>query len=153
MMIWMKKNGVSCTTADLYNEADMKLDIQETGLPDESYDVVVCNHVLEHVDDFRKALRELYRILRKGGSLICSFPMDPNVELLEEDPSVTTEADRIRLYGQNDHKRVFGMKADRFLREAGFTVKKISGDKCPDVILPIVGPADYDINVLFRCVK
>ena len=45
------------------------------------------------------------------------------------------------------------MKADRFLREAGFTVKKISGDKCPDVILPIVGPADYDINVLFRCVK
>lgn len=153
MMIWMKKNGVSCTTADLYNEADIKLDIQETGLPDESYDVVVCNHVLEHVDDFRKALRELYRILRKGGSLICSFPMDPNVELLEEDPSVTTEADRIRLYGQNDHKRVFGMKADQFLREVGFTVKKISGDKCPDVILPIVGPADYDINVLFRCVK
>ena len=153
MMLWMKKNKVSCTTANLYQPADLKLDIQQTGLKDESYDVVVCNHVLEHVDDFRQALREMYRILRKGGPLICSFPMDPKVELLEEDPTVTSEAEKIRLYGQNDHKRVFGMKADQFLREAGFTVKRIWGDKCPEVILPVVGPADYDANVVFRCIK
>ena len=62
-------------TADLYSDADLKLDIQATGLADESFDVIVCNHVLEHVDDFRIALKELHRLLCPGGSLICSFPM------------------------------------------------------------------------------
>jgi SAM-dependent methyltransferase len=152
--IWLKRHKVSCVSADLYSKTvDLKLDIQSTGLPDESYDVIVCNHVLEHVDDFRKALKEMYRILRPGGSFICSFPMDPKVELLDEDPAVETEEDRIRRFGQNDHKRVFGMKADRFLTEAGFAVERIDGKDYPKEILPVVGPADYDINLLFRCVK
>ena len=151
--IWMKRNGVKIVTADLFGEADLKLDIQSTGLPDESYDVICCNHVLEHVDDFRVALKEMSRILRPGGSFLCSFPMDPKVELLDEDPSVRTEAERIRRFGQNDHKRVFGMKADRFLTEAGFEVEKICGEDYPEEILPVVGPADYDMNILFRCVK
>lgn len=122
-------------------------------MPDESYDLIVCNHVLEHVDDFRKALKEMYRILRPGGSFVCSFPMDPTIELLDEDSSVQTEEERVKRFGQNDHLRVFGMKADRFLEEAGFTVEKIDGRDYPDEILPVVGPADYDINLLFRCIK
>ena len=153
MILWMKRNKVSCVTADLYQKADLKLDIQDTGLRNYSYDVIVCNHVLEHVDDFRIALKELYRILRNDGLLICSFPMDPNVELLDEDSSIITQEERLKRFGQNDHKRVFGMNADQFLKEAGFIVKKITGDKCPDSILPIVGPADYDINCLFVCKK
>ena len=153
MMLWMKKNNIPCTTADLYQKADLKLDIQATGLPNDSYDVIVCNHVLEHVDDFRVSLNELYRILRKRGILICSFPMDPKVELLDEETNALSDRERISRFGQNDHKRVFGRKADYFLREAGFTVKLISGEKCPDAILPIVGPADYDINLLFLCIK
>ena len=153
MTLWMKRNKIKYVSADLYSKADLKLDIQATGLPDESFDVIICNHVLEHVDDFRMALNEMYRILRKGGSFICSFPMDPNVELLEEDSSVITEDERILKYGQNDHKRLFGMHADRFLSETGFSVKRISGEKCSKRIMPIVGPADYDINLLFRCIK
>lgn len=86
MMLWMGRNGISCVTADLYNDADLKLDIQATGLADESFDVIVCNHVLEHVDNCRIALRELHRLLHPGGSLICSFPIDTDVELLDEDP-------------------------------------------------------------------
>ena len=144
---------MTCTTADLYKEADLKLDIQATGLADESYDIIICNHVLEHVDDFRLALKEMYRVLRNGGSFICSFPMDPKVELLDEDPSVKTEEERLKRYGQNDHKRVFGMKADQLLSEAGFTVEIINGTEYPDEIMPVVGPADYDMNILFRCVK
>ena len=150
---WLKRNRVTCTTADLYKEADLKLDIQATGLADESYDIIICNHVLEHVDDFRLALKEMYRVLRNGGSFICSFPMDPKVELLDEDPSVKTEEERLKRYGQNDHKRVFGMKADQLLSEAGFTVEIINGTEYPDEIMPVVGPADYDMNILFRCVK
>lgn len=152
--LWMKRNKVSCVTADLYKkDVDLTLDIQKTNLPDDSYDVIVCNHVLEHVDDFRVALKEMYRILRPGGSFICSFPMDPNVELLDEDPSVQSREERIRRFGQSDHKRVFGMKADRFLTEAGFEVERIDGKDFPEEILPVVGPADYDMNLLFRCVK
>jgi len=140
-------------TADLYAKADIKIDIQQTGLPDESYDVIVCNHVLEHVDNFRIALNEMYRILRTNGSFICSFPMDPKIEYLDEDPSVRTGEERIIRFGQKDHKRVFGMKAERFLEETGFIVKKIDGKYYPEEILPVVGPADYDINLLFHCIK
>ena len=153
MTLWMRRNGVSFVSADLYRKADLRLDIQKTGLPDASYDAVFCNHVLEHVDDFRAALKEVYRLLRPAGFLICSFPMDPNVELLDEDPSVQTDAARRERFGQRDHRRVFGMRADQLLTEAGFTVEKIEGKDCPDEILPVVGPGDYDMNILFRCVK
>lgn len=153
MALWMKRNGITCTTADLYARADLKLDIQSTGLPEASYDIVIANHVLEHVDDFRAALKEMYRILIPGGSFICSFPMDPKVELIDEAEKPLSEEERLRRFGQNDHKRVFGMKADQFLSDAGFDVEKIEGDDYPEEILPIVGPADYDMNTLFCCRK
>ncbi len=152
MIQWMDRNGVSYITADLYAEADLRLDIQETGLPDESYDAIIANHVLEHVDDFRKALREMRRILREDGVFICSFPMDQNVELLEEAEPLS-ESERIKRFGQNDHKRVFGMEADKLLSEATFVVQVIDGADYPDEILPVIGPADYDINRLFCCIK
>ena len=112
----------------------------------------MCNHVLEHVEDFRVALREVWRVLRPGGSLICSFPMDSNVELLDEGPSASDE-ERLLRFGQNDYLRVFGMGASRLLKEDGLEVEEIRGEDCPDKIAPVIGPADYDANVLFRCVK
>ena len=153
MRLWLKRNRISVTTADLFQPADLKLDIQNMDLPDGSYDMVFCNHVLEHVDDFRLALREVHRILRPGGSLICSFPMDPTVELLDEDPNVRTDQECLQRFGQCDHLRVFGMQADRFLKESGFEVTPILGEDCSPKILPIVAPADYDMNRLFWCVK
>lgn len=153
MVKWMKRNGVSFTTADIEEGADLRLDIQDTGLPDRAYGCIVCNHVLEHVDDFRAALKEVYRILENGGCFICSFPMDPAVELLDEDPDVRTDEERIRRFGQVDHRRVFGMQAERLLADAGFSVERICGADCPEQILPVVGPADYDMNILFCCRK
>lgn len=153
MMKWMMRRGVSCTTADLFAEADLQLDIQDTGLASEAYDFIFCNHVLEHVEDFRAALKEVKRILRKNGMLICSFPMDQNVEVVDEAPDVHTDAERIVRFGQADHKRVFGMKADIVLRESGFKVETILGEECPETILPVLGPADYDMNRLFLCRK
>ncbi len=153
IMLWMKRNKVSCTSADLFEKADLKLDIQDTGLPDGSFNVIICNHVLEHVDDFRAALKELYRILKPGGSLICSFPMDPKTDLVDEDPDVRTPEECIKRFGQCDHKRLFGMNADRLLAEAGFQVERVSGEMYPENILPITAPADYDMNCLFHCIK
>ena len=153
MTLWLRRNRISYKTADLYKEADLKLDIQATGLPDESYDMIICNHVLEHVDDFRAALEEMYRILRPRGSFICSFPMDPKVEFIDEDPNVQTPEERFHRFGQDDHKRVFGMKANQLLTATGFSVEIINGADYPEKIMPVVGPADYDMNILFRCVK
>ncbi len=153
MILWMKRNHISFVSADLYQDADLKLDIQETGLVDGSYDMVICNHVLEHVDDFRKALSEIYRILKSGGSLICSFPIDPQIEYVDEDCTVTSNEERILRFGQFDHKRIFGRKSECLLTEAGFHVEMIQGKNCPDEILPVIGPADYDSNILFHCVK
>ena len=153
MDLWMKYNGIKCITADLEQPANLKIDIQKTGLKRNCFDMIICNHVLEHVDDFRMALRELYRILKPGGRLICSFPMDPRIEFLDEDPDVIDREERRLRFGQYDHKRVFGMHADVFLKEAGFKVEKIKGEDYPDEILPVVGPADYDMNCLFCCTK
>ena len=154
MMRWMKRNDVACNTADIMGSGvDMKLDIQSTGLKDSSYDVVIANHVLEHVDDFRIALREVHRILKPNGFFICSFPMDSKIELVDEETEPLSEAERIKRFGQNDHKRVFGMKADKLLTEAKFDVEIIDGTNYSDEILPIIGPADYDMNRLFCCRK
>ena len=152
MTRWLRKHKISFTTADLYDpDTDLKLDIQATGLFDNTYDVVICNHVLEHVDDYMKALRELKRIIRPGGILICSFPVSPDIDLVIEDPEVKTEEERLRRYGQSDHVRLFGTNADQFIREAGFDVSFIDGKDYPDDIIPITGPGLYDINRLYLC--
>ncbi|MBE7072902.1 MAG: methyltransferase domain-containing protein [Ruminococcaceae bacterium] len=154
MTIWMDSNGIKFKTADLYDpEADLNIDIQKTGLESESFDVIICNHVLEHVSDVMTALNEMKRILRSGGLFICSFPVSPDVELVLEDPSAVTGQDRRRVYGQSDHVRLFGMKADTFMKDAGFDVTVISGDDYPFEILPVTGPCKYDINRLFLCKK
>ncbi len=153
MMRWMRRNDVSCVTADKKMEADLKLDIQSTGMPSDTYDVIICNHVLEHVDDYKVALNEFNRILAPGGFFICSFPMDPKVDIVDEDSSVKLAEDRLKFYGQKDHRRVFGMNADKILVKAGFKVKRIKENSCPEIIYPIIGPADYDMNVLFWCKK
>lgn len=154
MMRWMERNGITCTTADLNTSGvDLQLDIQATELEDDSYDVVIANHVLEHVDDFRKALQEVRRILKPAGFFICSFPMDPKIELVDEESEPLSDVERIKRFGQNDHKRVFGMKADKLLIDAGFDVEVIDGTDYPEEILPIIGPADYDMNRLFCCRK
>lgn len=153
--MWLDRNKVKYTTADLFTKADLKLDIQNTGLPDNSWDWVICNHVLEHVDNYKQALKEMYRILKPGGRLICSFPILENLPTLieETEPNEDNKAERIKLYGQFDHLRVFGADSENLLRSVGFEVSRIEGSKCPKAIMPIDGPADYDVNYLFVCWK
>ena len=152
MLIWMNKNRISYKSADLFKkEADLQIDIQNTGLAKGSYDVVICNHVLEHAGDVMAALNEIKRILRPDGLLICSFPMSSRDEKVFEDPDVTTDKGRLEKYGQTDHVRLFGMKADQFMADAGFEVSSINGDDFPPEILPITAPCGYDINRLFLC--
>ncbi len=113
-------------TADLESPlAKVKMDIQHIPFPEESFDVIFCNHILEHVDDDRLALREMYRVMRPGGWGILLSPVNYNREITYEDPSITDEAGRERAFGQKDHVRDYGRDYPDRLAEAGFTVESI----------------------------
>lgn len=150
---WFEENRIRVTTADLFEKADLQLNIEDTGLMEETYDYVFCNHVLEHVDDYKKALKEIHRILRTNGKLVCSFPIDETYNNTFEDTSKTTTIQRVETFGQYDHKRIFGSDAKEIIEQEGFLVQVYHGENLSPTILPIVGPADYDKNYLFICKK
>ena len=151
MMKWVRRNNIKLTTADLFDpKTDLKLDITDIDLPDDSYDMVICNHVLEHVSSYGKALSELNRILKPGGKLIISFPIDPSLDTVLEKDADTPE-ERIRLFGQNDHVRVFGKDSADILASYGYSVSVIDAGSMPEKILPVTGPADYDSDKIFYC--
>ncbi len=112
------------TTGDLISPwADVKMDVHDIPFEENTFDVVICNHVLEHVQDDNKVMREFYRVMKPGGWGIFQVPLDNNNPRTEEDPSVTDPKERERLYGQDDHVRQYGQDyADR-LAAAGFSVR------------------------------
>lgn len=110
------------TTADIDSPiADLNLDVTEMNIPDNQYDVLICNHVLEHVDNVDKAFSEIKRVLKPGGRAILMVPINPDVDTFE-DPSVTDPEERKRLFGQYDHVRQFGRDYADVLSKAGFKV-------------------------------
>jgi SAM-dependent methyltransferase len=112
-------------TADLESPlAEQHFDVQNIPLPADSIDVVICNHLLEHVEDDRLAMRELYRVMKPGGWGIVLVPEDREREQTFEDDSITDPKERTRLFGQYDHRRVYGRDYDERLREAGFEVER-----------------------------
>jgi ubiquinone/menaquinone biosynthesis C-methylase UbiE len=122
---------VTYRTADLYADGvDDRLDITDMKIyADGSLDFFICSHVLEHVRDDRKALRELYRVLRPGGSGILLVPIVMCVEEIDEDPAVTAPKERWRRFGQDDHVRLYSKLG--FLervRQAGFVVREVKAD-------------------------
>jgi ubiquinone/menaquinone biosynthesis C-methylase UbiE len=111
-------------TADLESPlAKIKMDIHSIPFESHSFDIIFCNHVMEHVTDDLKALREMFRVMRPGGWAIVQVPFFyPIPEHTEEDISITDPRERERRFGQDDHVRKYGLDfADR-LRRAGFLV-------------------------------
>lgn len=110
-------------TADLESPlADMHFDIQQIPIADGEFDAVICNHIMEHVEDDRKAMSELYRILRPGGWGIILSPVELDRAETFEDDTITDRDERTRIFGQYDHRRIYGRDyADR-LASVGFEV-------------------------------
>jgi len=107
------------TTDFLRDDVDLKLNIEALDLPDDSFDAVICSHVLEHVDD-RAALAELFRILKPGGIALLAVPMVEGWETSYEDPSITDQRDRLVHFGQEDHVRRYGRDFRNRVKQAGF---------------------------------
>lgn len=101
-------------------EAMVKLDVTDIHYPDNSFDVIYCSHVLEHVPDDRRAMREMARVLKPGGWALIAVPVIRDRTF--EDPNVTTPAERERVYGQFDHVRAYGRDFVDRLSESGFDV-------------------------------
>lgn len=113
-------------TADLESPlADLHFDVQRIPLPDASFDAVICNHLLEHVADDGLALRELRRILVPGGWGVVMCPVDYAREKTFEDDTIVDPDERTRIFGQYDHRRIYGRDYVERLSAAGFQAQEI----------------------------
>ena len=116
-----KMNNLDYTSADLFSPiVDVKADILDLPFEDNSYDVIICNHVLEHIIDDRKAMSELYRVMKPKGWGIVQVPMKNSLETTYEDFTITNPKERQKHFGQYDHVRWYGMDYFDRLRSVGF---------------------------------
>ncbi len=136
LSIFRKQPNLDYLTSDIESPiADVKADICDLPFEDESFDVIFCNHVLEHISDDTKAMQELYRVMKTNGFGIFQIPQDLSREKTFEDDSITDAKERAKIFGQYDHVRVYGRDYFDKLRSIGFKVdeidytKKVAPDK------------------------
>lgn len=121
-----KLKNLDYTTTDLNSPlADVKADICNLPFSSSSYDYILCNHVLEHIPDDTQAMKELFRVLKPGGTAILQIPIDMNREQTFEDDSITDPKKRAEIFGQYDHVRIYGVDYFNKLREIGFQVEEV----------------------------
>ena len=121
-----KSAPYSYITADLESPlADMHFDVQSIPMKDSSVDIIICNHILEHVESDSRALSEMYRIMRPGGFGVMLAPVDYSRETTFEDDTITDPKERAKIFGQYDHRRVYGKDYLNRLSAAGFEAVEI----------------------------
>lgn len=121
-----KLKHLDYTTTDLNSPiADVKADICNLPFEDNTYDIVLCNHVLEHIPDDTKAMQELYRVMKPQGWGVFQIPQDLSREVTFEDDTITDKNERTRIFGQYDHVRIYGRDYFDKLRSIGFKVEEV----------------------------
>ncbi len=122
-----KQKNLNYITTDLQSPlADIKADITDLPFSDNEFDIIFCNHVLEHIPDDHKAMQELYRIMKPGGWGIFQIPIDMNRAVTFQDDSITDPKERTRIFGQYDHVRIYGRDYFDKLAAVGFKVKQVN---------------------------
>jgi SAM-dependent methyltransferase len=145
------QHGDTYITADIESPlAKVKMDIHEIPFPENHFDVVLCNHVLEHVEDDIKAMSEIKRVLKPGGWAIMQVPFfAPVPEVTYEDNSITGAREREKAFGQDDHVRKFGKDYSQRIERAGLKA-------VPDAFASTIDAFRYGITageVLYKGVK
>ena len=110
-------------TSDFAGEftADKHYDITQISAPDHLYDVIICYHVLEHIEQDSKAMQELYRVLKPGGKCFIQTPFKDGS--IYENPAIKTAEERLQHFGQADHVRIYSVEGlEKRLEKAGFKV-------------------------------
>lgn len=123
-LVLHNKKNIDYLTTDLYSNGVMvKMDITNIQYPDNSFDVIICNHVLEHIIDDKKAMSELFRVLMPDGLAILQVPLSVSLKDSYEDYSITSASERERAFGRADHVRIYA-KEDykKRLEQTGFTI-------------------------------
>ena len=122
-----KRKHLNYTTADLNSPlADIKADICNLPFANNTFDWVLCNHVLEHIEDDQKAMSELFRVLKPGGRAILQVPLDTKRAETYEDFNIRAPQERARAFGQYDHVRIYGLDYVNRLQAVGFEAALIS---------------------------
>ncbi len=124
------------------NESIQKINIEAIPYPDAAFDLVICNHILEHVSNVEAALAEVRRVLKVGGRFICQTPYSSKLSRTFEEPALQDTDDRLFFYGQNDHVRLFGTDIEARLHAAGFAGRLVPHDE----ILPQIDPVRWGVN-------
>jgi len=125
-----KQKNLNYLTADIESPiADLHFDLHEIPLEDNRFDVVFCNHVMEHVENPLQCMKELYRVMKKGGWALMQVPQDFSRDLTYEDASITSPKEREKHFWQKDHLRLFGKDYPQWLEKAGFTVDEFDLNK------------------------
>ena len=118
-----KMANLEYITADLESPlADFKCDVQELPFKENEFDVVFCNHVLEHVDDDSKAMSEILRVMKPGAFAVLLVPIDFSRKETYEDPMITSPEERTIHFLQYDHKRLYGQDYIERLKKVGFII-------------------------------
>ena len=118
-----KLKNLNYITADIESPIeDVRLDIQKMPFEDNEFDVVICNHVLEHVEDDKIAMSEILRVLKKGGFALMHVPIDYSMKETYENPVITAPKEREKHFRQKDHYRLYGLDFPERLKEAGFEI-------------------------------
>ncbi len=121
--LFRNQKNLDYTTTDLLSPlADVKADICNLPFADNEYDVILCNHVLEHIPDDTKAMKELFRVLKPSGMAILQIPQDLNRATTFADNSIVDQKERAKIFGQYDHVRIYGRDYFDKLRSIGFQV-------------------------------
>lgn len=131
---YLRERVARYETADLSERRNVthRINIEATGLPDASYDRIICSHVLEHVDD-AKALAELFRLLRPGGIAVLATPVVEGWAHTYENDDVSGAEARFVHFGQSDHLRMYGRDIRARIRSAGFQLGEVTAEE-PDVL-------------------
>lgn len=118
----ISSNYISCDLSVKYINSITNTDITHINFLDNCFDIIICNHVLEHIIDDIKAMKELFRVLKPNGHAILQVPYDPTLSRTYEDSSIISPSHRLKIFGQKDHVRIYGNDYIERLSKAGFKV-------------------------------
>lgn len=148
---WLVSISAEYLNVDLTHPAMRQMDLTAIELPSESRTLIWCSHVLEHIVDDRQALAEMFRVLEPGGLLVLQVPIGGDVT--HEDPTVTSEADRLRVFLQEDHVRLYGRDLKDRVEAAGFDCELLSVNDLPAADRTLHGLNTQHCREVFLCWK